>query len=339
LFVPVVNLENEPLMPTTPGRARKWGRSGKATPFFKKGVYCVRLNIEPSDHQKQDVCVGIDPGSKREAYTIKSRSHTYLNVLTETPHWVSKTVEVRRNMRRARRFRLRRRPSRFNNRRGSFLAPSTRARWGFKINICKWLKKMFPITHFIVEDIKARTWKGSKKWNRSFSPLEVGKQWFYTQIEKLGELHLKQGYETKELRDELGLKKSKSKLADKFECHNVDSWVLANWYVGGHAKPENKSILKVIPLRFHRRQLHVLQASVGGKRRKYGSTRSLGFKRGSLVKHKKYGLSYVGGTSGERISLHSVRSGVRLSQSVKKVSECVFRSFSCTRSVLFCFLC
>ena len=104
-LVPVVDQNNTPLMPTRDDRARKWIRSGKATPFWKKGVFCVRLNVEPSDNKKQDICVGIDPGSKREAFTVKSKIHTYLNVLTETVNWIKDAVEVRRNMRRSRRFR------------------------------------------------------------------------------------------------------------------------------------------------------------------------------------------------------------------------------------------
>ena len=331
-FVPVVDQNNQPLMPTTMFRARRWIISGKATPLYKKGLLCVRLNVSPSNNKTQPIAVGIDPGSKREAYTVKSEAHTYINILTETPTWVKEAVEQRRTMRRARRFRnTRYRPARFNNRKGIFLAPSTKARWQLKLNICKWLEKVFPITYYVVEDIKAQTWKGSQKWNGSFSPLEVGKQWFYKQIQMSGcVLLLKQGYETKELRDELKLKKSGSKLADKFECHNVDSWVLSNWCVGGHIKPDNKEIIKLVPLRFHRRQLHALQCSKEGKRREYGGTRSMGLKRGSLIKHCKYGLCYVGGTSKGRISVHSLSDGKRLSQNVK-VEECAFKTYSSLR--------
>ncbi len=46
LFVPVLNLNNEPLMSTTSWRASRWIKSGKATGFFKKGIFCVRLNIK-----------------------------------------------------------------------------------------------------------------------------------------------------------------------------------------------------------------------------------------------------------------------------------------------------
>lgn len=48
MFVPVVDLNNKPLMPTKPSRARRWVKERKATPFFKRGVFCVRLNIKPS---------------------------------------------------------------------------------------------------------------------------------------------------------------------------------------------------------------------------------------------------------------------------------------------------
>jgi hypothetical protein len=53
MFVPVVNMDNQPLMPTTPSRARRWILSKKATPFWKKGVFCVRLNIRTLEN-KQD---------------------------------------------------------------------------------------------------------------------------------------------------------------------------------------------------------------------------------------------------------------------------------------------
>ena len=49
MFVPVVDSTQKPLMPTKPSRARRWIQQGKATPFWKNGVFCVRLNVDPSD--------------------------------------------------------------------------------------------------------------------------------------------------------------------------------------------------------------------------------------------------------------------------------------------------
>lgn len=314
MFVPVVNQFQEPLMPTIPSRAKKWIKSGKATGFFKKGVFCVRLNKEPSDNKKQEIVVGIDPGSKREGYTVKSTAHTYLNILSDTVDWVKDSVERRRNARRTRRNRKTPyRKNRLNRVRGG-LPPSTKARWQLKLRVSRWLVKMFPITTFIVEDIKAIT-KGYCKWNKIFSPLQIGKQWFYEQLKQLGILKLMYGYETKELRDSLGFKKITNKLAEKFEAHNVDSWVLAYSIVGGVL--DNRKIIRLFPIQLHRRQLHVFQSAKNSIRKKYGGTRSLGFSRGSIVKHNKFGITYIGGNSKNRISLHSIENSDRLTRNVK----------------------
>jgi len=119
-------------------------------------------------------------------------------------------------------------------------------------------------------------------------------------------------------------------MSNDFSAHCVDSWVLANWFVGGavcpersegttverseYISPDNKEFVNVTPLRFYRRQLHALQPSKGGTRRSYGGTRSEGFKRGAYVKHPKYGVCFVGGASKGRISLHSLTDGKRLTQ-------------------------
>jgi hypothetical protein len=175
MFVPVVDKENRPLMPTKPSRARKWIKNGKATPFWKKGIFGVRLNVEPSDRHFEPIACGIDPGSKKEAFTVKSFHHTYLNIQADAVTWVKDAVKTRREMRNTRRSRkMPCRKPRFNRggRRGK-LAPSTKARWQWKLRICWWLKKIFPITDFAVEDIAATTKKGKRRWNMftSFSGL------------------------------------------------------------------------------------------------------------------------------------------------------------------------
>ena len=331
MFVPVVDKNQKPLMPTTPARAKKWIQSGKATPFWKHGVFCVRLNIEPSNRKMQEIVCGIDVGSKKEAYTIKSESHTFLNIECDAVTWVKDAVKRRREARRTRRNRKTpcRKPK-FNNKSKPKMSPSTFTRWNLKLRIVNWLRKVFPISHYIVEDIKAKTMKNGGKWNLSFSPLEAGKNWFYSELEKLGDLELKQGWETKIFRDHYGLTKSKDKMSGKFECHCVDSWTLANWCVGGHVKPDNKEILYIKPLQFHRRQLHVFNFAKGGVRKLYGSTRSLGFKRGSIVRHIKYGICLIGGTSKNLISLHAITDSKRLCRNAK-ISDIKFLTFNSWR--------
>ena len=324
--VPVVDYNQVPLMPTTPKRAASWIESGKATPFWKKGIFCVRLNTEPSARNYQDIACGIDPGSKREGFTLKSSKHHYLNIQSIAVDWVKKHIKTRREMRRSRRNRKTPcRQPRWNRLANKIrLAPSTKARWQWKLRIVNWLSKIYPITVFVVEDIKARAWGG--KWGKTFSPLQVGKDWFYSQLQKIAPVELLQGDETAELREQLKLKKSKDKMAKKFSAHCVDSFTLAYSTVGGNAKPDNTDLLIVTPLRFHRRQLHRLEHARGHIRPRYGGTLSVGFKRGSIVKHPKWGLTYIGGEmvkptkkepNRKIVSLHSIETGKRLTQSTK----------------------
>ncbi|MBE9166574.1 RRXRR domain-containing protein, partial [Pleurocapsales cyanobacterium LEGE 06147] len=46
MYVPVVDQNQVPLMPTTSARAKRWVKCGKATGFWKRGIFCVRLNQE-----------------------------------------------------------------------------------------------------------------------------------------------------------------------------------------------------------------------------------------------------------------------------------------------------
>ena len=258
-FVPVKSQEGEQLMPTTPVRAAMMIKCGDATPYWDNGIFCIRLNREPSGRYKQEVVVGVDPGSKKEGFTVKSKSHTYLNVQADAYNKVGKKVEKRRELRRGRRSRKcpnrKNRTNRLANK--ERIPAGTRVRWEWKLRILKWLSKLYPITHVCVEDIKARSIKRARKWNSSFSPLEVGKQWFYTEIQKRWELLTLRGYETKEIRDRLGLKKSQQKLvSETFDAHCVDSWCLAYHTVGGIEIPDNTDIFCISPIPVRRRELH-----------------------------------------------------------------------------------
>ena len=322
ICVPVVDQERTPLMPTTPARARRWIRSGKATHFWKGGCFCVRLNREPSARAQQPVAVGIDPGSKREGIVVASASHAYLNLQAEARDGVKDAEKESTRRRRTRRNRKTpcRKPRQNRKQSKKKLPPSTRARWHWKLRLAAWLCQLFPVSMFVVEDIKART-RGKRRWDQSFSPLEVGKHWFYAELGKLAPVQTKQGYETRELRERLGLKKTRKKLAEVWEAHCVDAWVLAHSAVGGHTTPDNRRVVCIAPLNWHHRQLHRFEPEKGGKRRPYGGTRSLGIKRGMLVKHPKWGKAYVGGTMHGRLSLHDPQTGKRLTQAAN-VADC-----------------
>ena len=252
---------------------------------------------------------------------MKSESHTYLNVQADAHTKVGKRVAKRRELRRGRRSR--KCPNRKN--RTNCLAnreripAGTRARWEWKLRILDWLSKMYPITHVCVEDIKARTLKRAKQWNQSFSPLEVGKPWFYTETQKRWHLLTLQGYETKEIRDRLGLKKSSKKLSETFDAHCVDSWCLAYHSVGGCDIPDNTDIFCVSPIRIKRRELHRQQESKGRQRSRQGGTvLDEGLVKNTLIKHIKHGLARLAGVNAKGLfSIYNLEGNQRLATGAK----------------------
>lgn len=309
-------------MPCTPAKARHLFKSGKARPKWNKlGLFCVQLCYAQKPNN-QSLVVGIDPGSKFEGFSVVGSNATVVNLMVEAPDHVKDAVEVRRTMRRARRFRKWRRPKRFTNRlnRKHRIPSSTRSRWEAKVRIVAQLRKVLPLTDAIVEDVAAITRPGKRrKWNAAFSPVQVGKEHLYRLLRDMGlTVHLRPGYQTKELREQYGLKKTSSKSEQSFNPHAIDAWVLAA-SISGAKQPTCLRLWYVVPVRLHRRQLHRLQASKGGERKPYGGTRSLGFKRGTLVEHPKYGRCCVGGFDRKKqtISLHDYRTNKRLTQGAK----------------------
>jgi hypothetical protein len=297
----------------------------------------VQLCYE-QEPDNQQIVTGIDPGSKFEGYSVVGTQETVLNLMVEAPGHVKDAVETRRTMRRARRFRKWRRAKRFDNRlnRKKRIPPSTRSRWEAKARIIAQLCKTLPLTDIVVENVQAATRFGKGgKWNTLFSPVQVGKEHLYGLLRGMGlTVHLKEGWQTKELREQFGLKKTKSKSKQSFESHAVDGWVMAA-SVSGAEKPTCTRVWYVVPAVLHRRQLHRLQASKGSERKPYGSTRALGLKRGTVVKHKKYGLCTVGGFDRKRqtISLHEYRTNKRLTQKAV-VKDCRVLTWMAWRSWL-----
>lgn len=328
--IPVVDRRGIPLMPCHPAKARVLCKNGKARPRRNKlGLFYVQLCHEVSP-DNQPLVAGIDPGSKWEGYSVVGTQETVLNLMVEAPDHVKEAVKTRRTMRRARRFRKWRRPKRFKNRlnRKKRLPPSTRSRWEAKARVIAHLCTLLPLTDVVVEDVQAMTRQGKRgkspnKWNEAFSPIQVGKEHLSQLLRNMGlTVHLKEGWQTKELREKHGLKKTKSKSQQSFESHAVDAWVLAA-SVSGACQPTNTHLWYVVPAVLHRRQLHRLEADSGDKRKPYGGTRSLSLKRGTLVRHPKYGLCTIGGFDRKKrtISLHAYRTNKRLTQGAK-VEQC-----------------
>ena len=322
MFVPVTSQTGQKLMPTRANKAGMLIKKGLATPYWSHGIFCIRLNYATEDAYTQDIVVGVDPGSKKEGFTVKSASHTYLNIQADAHSGVGKKVAKRRELRRSRRCRkCPNRKNRTNRLANTERIPAgTRARWDWKLRILDWLSKVYPVTHVCVEDIQARTIERAKKWNTSFSPLEVGKQWFYTEIRKRWQLRTLQGWQTQEIRDRLGLKKSSKKLAETFDAHCVDSWCLAYHTVGGSGVPDNMDLLCVSPIPIKRRELHRQQEAKGGKRSRVGGTvLGQGLIKNTLIRHVKYGLTRLAGVNAKGLfSIYSMETNKRLTTGAKR---------------------
>jgi hypothetical protein len=321
-------------MPCKPVRARLLLKRGKAVARWSKlGMFYIQLKY-PEQPSIQPLAIGIDAGSKFEGFSVVGKKDTVLNIMSEAVDWIKGALKQRRQMRRARRYRkARRRECRFSNRLSgkNWVPPSTKARWDAKLRIVKQLVKILPLPCAVVEDVAAETRKNQPGWNRNFSPLEIGKKYFYGELTRMGlALITKTGRETKELRKGFRLEKVEDKSKPLFESHAVDAWCLAA-SVTGASKPTTRRLYYVIPLRFHRRQLQRFEPEKGGVRKRYGGTISSGLKRGTLVKHVKHGLCYLGGVLRGRFSLHDLKTGRRLTQIAKRedfkiLTRIVFRT-------------
>ena len=174
-YVPVLSSTGQRLMPCHAARARQLVREGKAIRRFDRGLFYIQL-LDRETGTIQPIAIGIDPGSKKEALTVKSQARTFLNIQADAVTWVQEAEENSTIMRRTRRgrntpyrqMRANRHPRQFR------LPPSTRARWGWKLRLCHWLARYYPIETFVVEDVAAVTKPGKRRWNQSFSPLAVG---------------------------------------------------------------------------------------------------------------------------------------------------------------------
>ena len=323
--IPVQNPDGTPAMPTKPSRARKWVRDGKAIGKWSDlGIYYAQLVAEPVTRNTQPIVVGIDPGKLYSGIGVQSAKSTLFAAHLILPFkTVKDRMEQRRIMRRGRRgrrinrkvkFNLRaHRQKRFNNRRGNKLPPSIRANRQLELRVVTELSRIFPIAAIVYEYIKARG-------DKSFSPVMVGQVWMLKQLESIAPTTIRFGWETSNLRDQLGLIKQKTQKGDAiFATHAVDGIALASSYFVRYEAFENTRerghtwngevalttpVFRVIrrpPI--SRRQLHLMVPAKGGVRRKYGgSTTRHGFRKGDLVNSPK-GVGYVSGDTERQVSV------------------------------------
>jgi len=314
-------------MPCTAPKARALLKAGNAHPKWNKlGLFYLQLTYD-QEPANQRLVVGIDPGSKFEGFSVVGTKETVCNLMVEAPTHIKKAVQTRGSMRRARRHRLWRRPCRSQNRSSKLhrLPPSTRSRWEAKARIVRQLATVLPLSDAAVEDVQTATRPGTGgQWNRSFSPVQVGKELLYRLLKEQGlSVQLYTGIVTSQLREQYQLSKTHQKEAQTFSSHAVDAWVLAAATCGATG-PTSTRLWYSVPTRLVRRQLHRMEPEKGGRRPPYGGTRSLGCTRGTLVRHPRYGWCLIGGwdRQAQRVSLHAYKTNKRLTQQAKP-ADCV----------------
>ena len=173
--------------------------------------------------------------------------------------------------RRARRFRLRRGPKGFDNRKrkDGWIAPSQEAKVSFRIRIIAELCKE-PITIFVIEDVKFDHYE--KRWGKHFSTVEIGKKRAYGFARKEGKLVLYEGWQTKEAREKFGIPKSNNKSKLDVTSHASDALAMASLYFGKKPNVANCQFLVWKRYSPDRRSLHLRQFSKGGIRERRGGT-------------------------------------------------------------------
>ncbi|WP_414582972.1 RRXRR domain-containing protein [Scytonema sp. PCC 10023] len=348
--VPVVSKDGLPLMPTTPSRARRWLKDGKAIKRWSKlGVFYVQLTVEPSDTKTQPIVIGLDPGKLYSGVGVQSSKFTLLMLHLVLPFkTVKDRMEQRAMMRRGRRGRrinrklpyIQRahRQARFDNRKQKKVPPSIGANKTLELRIVSEIVKIYPVESIIVERVMAR---GDKR----FSPVMVGQLWLLKQLETRFGIKPStiQGWETSSLRKELGLPKDKQdKSRQTPETHAVDGVTIAasRWIKYGITSINSmgwKGQVNITPSQFvvvkrppvSRRQLHLMVPSIGGVRRKYGGTITRhGFRKGDYVEATqgtKTCRGWVSGDTEKQVSV-SDASWKRLGQFTAKKVRLIQRS-------------
>jgi RRXRR protein len=230
----------------------------------------------------------------------------------------------RRILRRARRGRrINRHPAfkfrahrqkRFDNRRQKKLVPSIRANREFELRIVKELMRLFPVSCIVYEYIEARG-------DKAFSPVMVGQKVMLRWLEQLAPVVTQYGWETANLRRQLGLIKQK---ADKSEqspqTHALDGIALAAsqftrpvqaYHRIGEDGCDWLGNVRLTPFPFRvmarpnlfRRQLHFENTIKGGNRkRKGGTVTPFGLRSGDFVKAEKAGKVYRGWIGGYTVT-------------------------------------
>lgn len=297
--VPVVSMDGKPLMPTTPRKARLLMRDGLAKPRRNKlGLFYIQITMSVGD-KTQPMSMAVDPGTKYDGVAVASHRQVELIGMLFLPVGVPEKMEVRRNLRRARRFRnTPRRPARFDNRKkkGYWLAPTQRSKVDFRLKVVRELCRIFPVRLIVTEDVRfnhARNRNG-----KYFSTVEVGKTLTYREYRELAELKLVEVSDTDIWCVKFSLEKRTEKKWEQVpETHANDAVAMLMGVTGCEKAATPFHVWR--RLQYARRSLHRQNFQKGGKRPRFGGTSNgTFFRKGDLVEAEKASIKYHGWVCG-----------------------------------------
>ena len=138
-------------MPTTPQKARKLLKNGKAK-IYKREPFTIQL-LTQTGESKQEISLGIDAGSKFVGISATTEQEELFSAEYKLRNDIVDLLSTRRQSRRTRRSRLRYREARFQNRKKNkgWLAPSIQHKIDSHINIVSMIHSILPISKTIVE--------------------------------------------------------------------------------------------------------------------------------------------------------------------------------------------
>ncbi|MHA2243913.1 MAG: RNA-guided endonuclease IscB [Candidatus Hodarchaeales archaeon] len=149
----VLNMRGQPLMPTSPRKARVLLKKSKAT-VVRRMPFTIQLKYAAGE-KKQPITLGIDVGYLTIGFSAITSKLEILSGEVTLRKDVSKKLVERRIYRRNRRNRLWYRKPRFLNRTHSkkkgWLAPSIRHKYDSHLLLIEKIKRFLPITKIIVE--------------------------------------------------------------------------------------------------------------------------------------------------------------------------------------------
>ncbi|MDA8142535.1 MAG: RRXRR domain-containing protein, partial [Thermoplasmatales archaeon] len=147
LRVPVINMRNEPLMPTTPGKARKLLKQNKAR-VISSNPFSIQL-LYATGETKQPVKLGIDSGYKYIGFSVVTERRELISgeavIRTDIPKLNQEKAMYRRNRRNKLWYRQPRFMNRGNNKEGWF-APSIDHKLQTHLRLIGKLKRILPIS-------------------------------------------------------------------------------------------------------------------------------------------------------------------------------------------------